>query len=256
MSNVNPVPEASAGDVVVVIIAGAIGGFLSVAGALTQPEVWTAFGPPTWFRYVILPLMLGGLAGGVAVFVLTHFDSANKLRMFFFAAVCGLGFPQVIGTALSLVGGDQSQAALNQVGKDQAAKLTALIDDPPASSAALTKQVESVLSLAPKVTSPAAKQAVSASLQKAIEALPGIEAPRAAAEKLSDIAVNATNAGEYVTAAQAVTALDDISSKSRDEHVKATAVAARREVREKLPQPVRAAVSSLATAAAAEPPQQ
>ena len=87
MSNANPVSEASPGDVAVVISAGAIGGFLSVAGALTQPEVWTAFGPPTWFRYVILPLMLGGLAGAVAVFVLTHFDSANKLRMFFFAAV-------------------------------------------------------------------------------------------------------------------------------------------------------------------------
>lgn len=249
MSSVSPVPEATARDVAIIVIAGAIGGFLSVARALVQPEVWIVFGPHSWFQYVILPLMLGGLAGGVAVFVLTHFDGTNKLRMFFFAAICGLGFPQVIGSALTLVGGGaQAQEVLNRSGRDQAARLEALIDEGRATPGAVTKQVDSLLAIAPRLTSPAAKDAVNASLQRAIEVLPEIEGEGVAAEQLGSIAVNATDAGEYLIAAHAVAALDGIVSKSGDENVKDTALAARNEVREKLPQPMREAVTSLAAA--------
>lgn len=238
-------------DVLGVVAAGAVGGFLAVAGALTHPEVWRAFGLHHWFKYVILPLLLGGLAGGVAVFVLAHFDATNRIRMFFFAATCGLGFPNVLDSAKDLVGGRQAQEAYNQAAVDEAANLTALLDRDSSDAAGIAQKVNEVLAFAPNITSLQSKEAIWNSLGSAIDAIPDLDDGATAARSLGDVATGAASAGEFGVTARAVRTLDQVSRASSTPEVAGLVKAYRRAVRRQLPKDERDALLAVAMPAPA-----
>ena len=58
-------------------IAGAVGGLLAVAATFNQFEPWPALESMRWFPDIVLPFMLGSLAGVVAAYWFERLDPAR-----------------------------------------------------------------------------------------------------------------------------------------------------------------------------------
>jgi hypothetical protein len=61
-----------------VVIAGVVGGLLALAAAFNQVEPWAAFESARWFRGMVLPFVLGGLAGMMGAFAFERLDPARE----------------------------------------------------------------------------------------------------------------------------------------------------------------------------------
>jgi len=79
----------------VICLAGLMGGALSESAFnLAGARVLTGSDLPT-------RMALGMVAAGVGTLILANSDRRDRLRLFFFAMLCGLCYPNVIGQAMS-----------------------------------------------------------------------------------------------------------------------------------------------------------
>lgn len=101
-------------EVMMIVLAGAIGGLVSVADAWTQPLVW----PLTFakfFALALLPAAKGGIAAGIGVYLFTTVNPTEFARSFFFALTCGLAFPAVLSNASTYADHITGHVAVNEV---------------------------------------------------------------------------------------------------------------------------------------------
>lgn len=96
-------------EVLIIVAGGALGGLVSVIEAWTDPVSY----PLTFaklFALLIIPVVKGGVAAGMGVYLLTTLDSTQMIRAFFFSVACGLTFPTIITKGASV-----SQSVTSQV---------------------------------------------------------------------------------------------------------------------------------------------
>jgi hypothetical protein len=160
------------GEVLLIIAAGAIGGVRSVLDSWADPVSY----PLTMSKFAslfVIPVMKGGAAAGIGVFLLTSLDSSHLTRAFFFALTCGLTFPTVISN-----GGSYAQSVTSQVASkviaDNVEKLqgpTQVGTDVPQASVPEVVAASTAILTATAKVSPAQAKAADAVVQQAISDL-------------------------------------------------------------------------------------
>jgi hypothetical protein len=89
-------------EVAIIMAGGAIGGLVSVMEAWGDPSSFP-LSLAKLFALLIIPLVKGGVAAGIGVYVLTSLDSNQMAKAFFFSVACGLTFPSILTKSGSMI---------------------------------------------------------------------------------------------------------------------------------------------------------
>ena len=226
-------------DVTVVVSAGAVGGFLVSAAAFVEPATFSAFGPASWFKLVLLPICLGCIAAGIGVFVLVDTDTTNKVRMFFFAAICGLSSQAVIDSGKNLVTGDARKTGANLAVKEQAQRIVELSQNSQAKPEALAEKTADLYSSAKTANVEAVKADVSQAVDAALKTAAASSSTATSINAISSIGIAAARANDLQNAARALRTID--IAESSGGHSPGELLTAREAIRKELPQGLRLA---------------
>jgi len=104
-------------EVSLIIVGGALGGIISVADAWTNPLVFPV-SLAKIFALVVIPLIKGGTAAGIGVYVLTSLDQNNMAKAFFFSVACGLTFPSILIKSGNMVDNVTSKVAQEAISEN------------------------------------------------------------------------------------------------------------------------------------------
>lgn len=189
------------------VIAGALGGFAANISVFSEPAVWAAFGTASFFKYVVTPVLLGGLSAGIGVFVLTKTDTSDLVRTFFFASICGLAFPQIIENAKRTVSGESTQEVSAHALKESTQKLQSLLAAAKPDSGSIKEVAGQVRTLSNRVSAPEAKVKAVNALQAAASALPKSDEKVLTIDMIKDVGVAAASKKDWETTLQTYNAL-------------------------------------------------
>ncbi|MCI0623919.1 MAG: hypothetical protein L0387_20060 [Acidobacteria bacterium] len=101
-------------EVAIVVAGGAMGGLLSVLDSWADPVSY----PLTLSKLAalfLIPVLKGGTAAGIGVYLLTTLDSTQLIRGFFFSVTCGLTFPTILSNSTSYAQKVTSQVATKSI---------------------------------------------------------------------------------------------------------------------------------------------
>lgn len=158
-------------EVLVVLVGGAIGGWVSVIDAWTDPVSYPIASFAKVSALFLVPAIKGAVAGGLGVYLLTTQDTAQFARAFFFAVACGLTFPSVLAKGASMSQTVTSQVAAQNIDQAAAKINTAATQKSDGDKVDQIKAATvQILEAAPKVAEPD-KSAVSVALEKAVSTL-------------------------------------------------------------------------------------
>ena len=165
-------------EVAIILAGGAAGGLLSVLDSWADPVSY----PLTLSKLaslLLIPVLKGGAAAGIGVYLLTTLDSTQIIRGFFFSVTCGLTFPSILANSTTYAQKVTSQVATKSISEntEKIATATATIQasaSSPAPSASAVAQIQSasiaILQATPKIDA-AETKAADATVQQAISGL-------------------------------------------------------------------------------------
>jgi hypothetical protein len=197
-------------DLYSTLLAGAIGGLAANITVFYNPAVWAALGPASLFEFVLGPVLLGALAAGIGVFVLTKTDTSDVVRTFFFAVICGLAFPQVIAVAKNTFSGRAEAELAAHALEESAERLRQLVAQTSPNRNDIAETTSLVRDLSNRVESTDARHNALAALQNAADKLTGPADKSIAVDAMKDIGINAAAKRDWETTLKAVGALQNI----------------------------------------------
>jgi len=221
-------------DVALVVSAGAFGGLLSAAVVFAEPSfALLGFGVASLVKYIVLPLLSGAVAAGIGVFLLTNTELSNKVRVFFFACVCGLVSSQVIDAAKKAVPG----AFANQVAREQTRIVGEATANPAVNVQTTANETARLAALTPNVTDPVTKAASDIAVTRAIDKIADASDLAASADALKTLGVAAAEGKNVEATAKVVEQLNSLEQKG-EEPAKKAAADARSQIRRTAPSEV------------------
>lgn len=222
-----------------IVVAGAVGGVAANISVFGEPTVLAAFSAASWFKYVLIPMLLGALAAGIGVYVLTKADTTDLIRTFFFAVICGLAFPQIIDNAKRTVSGQAVEEATARALNDSARELQGLATHPNTDAAAINDVAARMGTLAARVSEPAQKQEAVNALQNAATTLTEPSDKAATVQVITDIGSDAAGKKDYATTLWALKALGNVEKSAQSGVVKDQVAKAQGELVMQFPESLR-----------------
>lgn len=104
-------------EIAIIVVGGATGGLLSVLDSWADPVSY----PLTLSKLaslLLIPVLKGGAAAGIGVYLLTTLDSAQIVRGFFFAVTCGLAFPSILANSSTYARKVTSEVAIKSIAEN------------------------------------------------------------------------------------------------------------------------------------------
>jgi hypothetical protein len=158
-------------EVLLIVLGGSLGGLLSVMDAWANPVSYP-LSASKLASLLLIPMLKGGAASGIGVYLLTQLDSTQLVRGFFFAVTCGLTFPAILTNGASLAETTTSQVARKAIAEN-AAKLRTVTGGTQLSPAAVSQVQDAsiaILQAAPKA-GPIEARTATAAVQQAVSDL-------------------------------------------------------------------------------------
>jgi hypothetical protein len=158
-------------EVLLIVLGGSLGGLLSVMDAWANPVSYP-LSASKLASLLLIPMLKGGAASGIGVYLLTQLDSTQVIRGFFFAVTCGLTFPAILANGGSLAETTTSQVARKAIAENTS-KLRNVAGGGPLSAAAVSQIQDAsiaILQAAPKA-GPFETRTAAAAVQQAVSEL-------------------------------------------------------------------------------------
>jgi ribosomal protein S20 len=185
-------------EVSIVFVGGALGGIVSVMDAWTDP-VFYPLSIVKVLTLFVIPFVKGGVAAGIAVYVLTSLDQTHLVKAFFFAVACGLAFPSILTKGGSMADSVTSQVAKQTI-EENASKIALMASTGSDNKAVNVQDIKSaattIIKAEQKVKEGDKREAESA-LQQAISTLSrkATQGDTTALQAITDIATFSTTQG-------------------------------------------------------------
>ncbi|MET1077656.1 MAG: hypothetical protein ABWY06_06515 [Pseudomonas sp.] len=104
-------------EVLLILGGGALGGLVSVMQAWAEPTSFP-LSLAKLFALLVIPMVKGGVAAGIGVYVLTSLDANHIAKAFFFSVTCGLAFPSILSKGGSLAESVTAQVAVHALNEN------------------------------------------------------------------------------------------------------------------------------------------
>lgn len=193
-------------ELAIIFGAGAVGGLAGwLIGVVTTNDLGTR-----WMLDMLTSILCGGLAAGVAIYLIANTNTAQAMRCMFFAVVCGMSWKPVLQAGMKVA----DTAVTHQEVSDQKSQLQATINNASANGTAPATLLAGASSLADnlnKVESADLQQAAVATASEAVTK--AAQAPDVAPEAIAKIAHKAEALNLPALRMAAKAALESLSTK-------------------------------------------